>query len=241
MKKDLGDKRYLEEITSRMILVFPPEFIYDGQYICRFEHDGIAMINGFLKEKGYHSVDLIYSPISPPISAEMITTNSLDLVISPYDQDGMSFRNIVNNALNLSLDSSTALWLKKLLPPSTLPATNIVGLSIGFPTQLFYSIVLARIAKQLNPDLFIVFGGPLVTSCITFLATLNELTPIVSGIIPGYGEEPIAQLILCLAKKGDLKEVANLYLPTSDGFQRNFASWKPDKWNLTPTSLYDRQ
>jgi len=223
-----------------MILVFPPEFIYDGRYVCRFEPDGIAMINGFVKEKGYHLVDLVYSPISPLTSDEKIDNNSSDWVISPYNQDGMSFRTIVNSAINLSLDSPTAFGLKNLLPAITLPVTNIIGISIGFPTQLFYSIVLARIAKQLNPDLFIVFGGPLVTSCITFLATLNELTPIVSGIIPGYGEEPLAQLIQCLAEEGELKEVANLYLPALDGFQRNVASWTPDKSNLLTVPDFGR-
>jgi len=98
-----------------MILVFPPEFIYEGRYICRFEPDGIAMINGFVKEKGYHLVDLVYSPISPLISDEKIDNNSSDWVISPYNQDGMSFRTIVNSAINLSLDSPTAIGLKNLL------------------------------------------------------------------------------------------------------------------------------
>jgi anaerobic magnesium-protoporphyrin IX monomethyl ester cyclase len=233
MKDCLQDGKDLEGITSRMILAFPPEFISEGRYICRYEPDGIAMINGFLKEKGYHLVDLVFSPVSPLYSDEKILhENSPDLVSPPYNRDGASFHDIVNTALNLSLDSPTAVWLRDLLPLRTLPETTIIGFSVGFPTQLYYSIVLARIAKALNPNLFVVFGGRMVSSSINFLAGLTELTSIVSGIIPGYGEEPLVQLMLCLEEKGDLKEVANLYLPAIDGFQRNVASWKPDKSHL---------
>ena len=242
MAKRWEDEKHLEGISSRLLLVFPPEFMHEGRYICRFEPDGIAMLNGYLKQNGYHLTDLVYSPISALISDEKISKKkSQDWVISPYNQDGMSFRHIVNAGLSLNLDSMTAVWLKNLLPLLTLPDTNIIGFSIGFPTQLYYSIILARIVKHLNPDIFIVAGGPLVTSCITFMTTLQELIPVCNGIIPGYGEEPLAQLMLCLDGQGDLKEVANLYLPTLDGYQRNAANWKPDKSHLLTVPDFGRK
>ena len=140
-------KRSLDGIASRMVLVFPPETIHDGQCFCRFEPDGIALIKGFLKEKGYRFVELVYSPLDPINIKEYLSLkNSLGWGISLFDQEGISFRNIVNSALNLSLDSSTALSLRNLLPLATLPDTSIIGFSIGFPSQLYHGLVLARVA-----------------------------------------------------------------------------------------------
>lgn len=230
-----GLNRSLAGIASRMVLVFPPETIHDGQCFCRFEPDGIALIKGFLKEQDYHFVDLVYSPLG------LITTKEkMSLKKSFFDQEGISFRNIVNSALNLGLDSSTALSLRNLLPLATLSDTNIIGFSIGFPSQLYHGLVLARVAKQLNPNLFVVLGGPLITSTITFVAKLQELTSVVDGIIAGYGEEPLAQLMLCLEEKRELKDIPNLYLPTTEGFRLNVATWKPDKTNLLSIPDYGR-
>jgi radical SAM superfamily enzyme YgiQ (UPF0313 family) len=234
-------KRSLDGIASRMVLVFPPETIHDGQCFCRFEPDGIALIKGFLKEKGYRFVELVYSPLDPINIKEYLSLkNSLGWGISLFDQEGISFRNIVNSALNLSLDSSTALSLRNLLPLATLPDTSIIGFSIGFPSQLYHGLVLARVAKKLNPNLFVVLGGPLITSYITFIAKLQEMTSDVDGIIAGYGEEPLAQLILCLEEKGELKDIPNLYLPTTEGFRLNIVTWKPDKTYLLTIPDYGR-
>jgi len=228
-------------IDSRMALVFPPETIHEDQCFCRFEPDGIALIKGFLNGKGYRFVDLIYYSLDLITHKDaIIIRNSFSCGASPFDQEGMSFRNIVNTALNLSLESSTALSLRSLLPLATLPDTSIIGFSIGFPSQLYHGLILARIAKQLNPNLFVVLGGPLITSHITFIAKLQEMTSDVDGIIAGYGEEPLAQLILCLDEKGELKDIPNLYLPNTEGFLLNDAKWAPDKTNLLTIPDYGR-
>lgn len=240
-KKEQRRHDCLKQIKSRMVLVFPPEIIHDGQCLCRFEPDGIALIKGFLNEKGYRFVDLVYFPLDRiTAKGKMSLKDSLSCGMSPFDQEGMSFRNVVNSGLNLNLNSSTALSLKRLLPLATLPDTNIIGISIGFPSQLYHGLVLARIAKYLNPNLFVVLGGPLITSHITFIAKLQEMTSDVDGIIAGYGEEPLAQLILCLEEKGDLKNIPNLYLPSSEGFRLNIATWEPDKTNLLTIPDYGR-
>jgi radical SAM superfamily enzyme YgiQ (UPF0313 family) len=234
-------KGSLEGIASRMVLVFPPETIDDGRCFCRFEPDGIALIKGFLKGKGYRSVDLVYSPLDRiAINGKMSLKNSLGWAISPFDQEGTSFRNTVNSALNLGFDSPTALSLRNLLPLATLTDTSIIGFSIGFPSQLYHGLVLARIAKQLNPTLFVVLGGPLITAYITFVAKLHQMTSDVDGIIPGYGEEPLAQLIRCLEEKGQLKDIPNLYLPSTEGFRPNVVTWKPNKTHLLTIPDYGR-
>jgi len=231
----------LNRITSRMVLVFPPETIHEGQCFCRFEPDGIALLKGFLKERGYSFVDLVYAPVAPETTMEMMCPDkSKGWGISPFDEEGISFRNMMHSALNLSLNSSTAKLLMNLLPLSTLINTSIIGFSIGFSSQLYHSLILSRIVKQLNPNIFVVFGGPLITATINFVVELQELSCHVDGIIAGYGEEPLAQLLLCLENKGELKNVPNLYLPTAEGFRLNVATWKPDKTNLLTIPDYGR-
>jgi anaerobic magnesium-protoporphyrin IX monomethyl ester cyclase len=234
-------KKSLAGIISRMVLVFPPETTHDGQWFCRFEPDGIALIKGFLKEKGYRFVDLVYTSLGSINTKKAICLKkSLGWAISPFDQEGVSCRNIVNSALKLNLESPYALSLRNILPLAILPDTNIIGFSIGFPSQLYHGLVLARVAKKLNPNLFVVLGGPLITSYITFVATLQEMTCAVDGIIAGFGEEPLAQLILCMNEKGDLRDIPNLYLPTTEGFRRNVRGWRPDKTNLFTIPDYGR-
>ncbi len=236
-----GLSRSLDGIASHMVLVFPPETTHNGQCFCRFEPDGIAVIKGFLKEKGHRFIDLVYSPLHPVTTKQKTgSKNSFGWAISLFDQEGMSFRNIVNSAHKLSLDSSTALSLRNLLPLASLPNTSIIGFSIGFPSQLYHGLVLARVAKQLNPNLFVVLGGPLITSYIAFITKLAEMTSAVDGIIAGYGEEPLAHLALCLEEKGEMKNIPNLFLPTTEGFQRNFVTWRPDKTILLTIPDYGR-
>jgi len=243
ISKDLKgiEKRPLEGINWPTVLVLPPEIIYDGQCFCRFEPDGIALIKGFLKEKGYRFVDLVYSPLDSKASiVRRLLEKPLGWAISSIDQEGISLRSIVNSAINLSFDSLTALSLTDLLPLSTIENTGIIGFSIGFPSQLYHALILARIAKKLNPNIFVVIGGALITSYITFIATLKEMTSDVDGIIAGYGEEPLAQLILCMEEKGELVSVPNLYLSTPEGFRLNMVTWKPDKENLLTIPDYGR-
>jgi len=236
-----GINRSLEGIDSRIALVFPPEIICDGYWFCRFEPDGIALIKGFLKERGYSFVDLIYSQVEPLTERKKtVLKKPFDWAISTFDQEGTSLRAVVQLALNLSLDSPTALSLKKLLPMATFSNTNIIGFSIGFPSQLYHALILARIAKQLSQNLFIVLGGALITSYITFVAKLQEITSVADGIIAGFGEEPLAQLILCLGEKRELKGVSNLYLPTPEGFQLNGTTWEPDNSHLQTIPDYGR-
>ena len=233
-------KKFLNEVISRMMLVFPPEIIFNNQCICRFEPDGIALLKGFLKSRGYRFVDIVY----PSVKAITIENNLLKhhsgWAISQIDQEGISLRYVVNSALDLSLDSSLAISLKCFLPTDQLLATRIIGFSVGFPSQLFHALILARIAKRLNPNIFVVLGGALISSYITFITTIHEMTSFVDGIIPGYGEEPLARLALCLDRNGNLKDVPNIYLSSAEGFRSNLTSWQPDKNNLLVVPDYDR-
>jgi len=231
----------LDRISWRTVLVFPPEAILGGKYFCRFEPDGIALIKGYLKERGYRYVDLVYSSFDCGFINEWKTLlNPFGWAISPIDKEGLSMRSIVNSALSQRLDTLNALSLKTLLPLDTIQNTGIIGFSIGFPSQLYHALILARIAKELNPKIFVVIGGALITSYITFVVTLTDILNVVDGIIGGYGEEPLAQLILCIEEKGDLGRIPNLYLSTAGGFMHNIVSWKPNKNSLLTIPDYGR-
>lgn len=238
----LKNKKLLSEVSLYTVLVFPPERIHYGKCCCRYEPDGLAIINGYLKSLGYRYSKLVFSEYVDKFVVEKERKkNPYGWSISDIDQEGVSFRNIVNRAIKCSMNSLTVIQLKKLISNVALSTTGIVGFSIGFPSQLYYAIILARIVKKINNNAFIVFGGPIITSYIKFVSQLKEIISIVDGLVPGFGEVPLAKLILALEKKGDIDAVPNLYLSKIDVFKQNEVDWLPDKTNLLIIPDYDRK
>lgn len=80
-----SNNKSFNDIASHIILVFPPETIQNNRYYCRFEPDGIALINGYLKKKGVRFVDLVYVPVTPLTdNLESINKKPFGWAISGY-------------------------------------------------------------------------------------------------------------------------------------------------------------
>ncbi|GEM_PF-6622923 len=231
-------ERPLDSVVSRTVLVFPPELVQGRQCSCRFEPDGIALIKGYLKKRGYDAVDLVYSP--PCLPHTKVGDGHQGWGISPFDQEGHSFRGVVTAASVVDLESTTACVLRDMLPLAVMSRATLIGMSVGFPSQLYHAIILARVIKRLYPHIFIVFGGPLITSYVTLVVTIPELASTVDGIVAGFGEEPIAQLLLCLEEGGDRSKVPNLYVSRGNSFSLNRVVWSPDGETLRTVPDYGR-
>jgi len=88
---------------------------------------------------------------------------------------------------------------------------DLVGFSVIFPEQLFYSLIISKMLKSFNKDIFIVMGGAQITKHINYLIKKEELSNFVDGFIVDDGEEPLAELIYQLEHSRNFKKVPNLY------------------------------
>jgi anaerobic magnesium-protoporphyrin IX monomethyl ester cyclase len=76
---------------------------------------------------------------------------------------------------------------------------DILGVS-QFTHNRHESLLLARLAKKLNPDGFVVFGGPHATHRAREILDQERA---VDAVILGEGEETFVELARCLAAKGE--------------------------------------
>ena len=102
---------------------------------------------------------------------------------------------------------STYSWheISKLLadnPPSLLGVSQ-------FTHNRFESLRLARMAKEANPECFVVFGGPHATHRFNELLAQNK---IVDAVVVGEGEETFCELARCLvtSENCDLRSVKGI-------------------------------
>ncbi len=93
---------------------------------------------------------------------------------------------------------------------------SLVGISIVYPQQLFFALLIAKLIKEeFDKNIHIVFGGPLITKNINELITSENMYAYVDFFITNDGEEPLLKLITDLPKKR-FSEVPNLYFRSLD-------------------------
>lgn len=96
-------------------------------------------------------------------------------------------------------------------------------------------------AKSLNPQLPIVFGGPLATVITEQLLT----SPLVDYAVRGQGEQPMSELVDCFINGGDPSEVVGVANRDSQGnvesvfLDKN--SFPPYPWHLLEVERYVRK
>lgn len=217
----------LENVKLKTILIYPPLFPIPGPNL------GIPILHGFLKSKGYKNIEAVdlnsmycnrYNKLSIKkyFSAVKTFLTSLDI------------RKVKCEAINFHLrHASPVLSLKKMLysatkscPTSRKEMKNlfkkiapliikkkpdIVGISVAYPIQIFYSLILARVIKAIKKDTFIILGGAQIGRHINFLIKNKALTKVIDGFIESDGEEPLTELIYQLDNGKNLETVPNLY------------------------------
>ena len=101
---------------------------------------------------------------------------------------------------------------------------SLVGISIVYPQQLFFALLIAKLIKEeFDQNIHIVFGGPQITKHINDLITSENMYAYVDFFITHDGEEPLLKLITDLPKKR-FSEVPNLYfrcLDKAKGFENS--------------------
>ncbi len=116
-------------------------------------------------------------------------------------------------------------------------ADGVVGFSLGSFDQLVPSLTLATLVKRIDPSVFIVFGG----AVISFMGKSLEMPPLyqlVDGFIIGEGETPLYQLVDSLDNNRSLDKVPNLIYKDSNSIRKTDTHTIEDV-NALPTPSFE--
>jgi radical SAM superfamily enzyme YgiQ (UPF0313 family) len=95
---------------------------------------------------------------------------------------------------------------------------DIVGISIQYPDQMLLGLILAKLAKKINPNCYVVLGGPQITAQIEQFTAPGPLVKYVDGVMVHETEVGLRELIEARRDGAALDEVSNLYFKDGDSF-----------------------
>ncbi len=87
---------------------------------------------------------------------------------------------------------------------------KVLGCSIYAMSQVAPSLVLARVAKRMDPRVRVVFGGPWCGMARRLFPTIPELFEDVDGVVLYEGERPLAEYLGALRSSADPDSAPNL-------------------------------
>lgn len=94
---------------------------------------------------------------------------------------------------------------------------GVVGFSVMFNEQFYFSALAAKMIKETSPSTKIVFGGAISTALIE--DTLSH--PYIDFVISSEGEEAFLQLLNALESKESLDEIPNLAFRSRNTIRKN--------------------
>lgn len=102
--------------------------------------------------------------------------------------------------------------IRKLLKPFIKRGKfSLIGISVIYPEQLFFALIIARVIKNsLGRDIKVVLGGAQVSKHLKALLESPEVNELVDFLIKGDGEEPLYQLLRTVPGN-DFLRIPNLY------------------------------
>jgi len=93
---------------------------------------------------------------------------------------------------------------------------DLVGLSVIYPEQLFFAVLIADELKRMFPGARLVAGGAQISKHIECLKTDREMAALFDYLVVEDGEEPF-RLLLEAPDSGDVADIPNLYARTAQG------------------------
>jgi len=117
--------------------------------------------------------------------------------------------------------------IKDLLPDEDI---NIFALDLHWHYQSHAVIETAREIKFSRPDSFVLLGG---FTASYFVMEIMQMFPFIDGIITGFGEFPVVELLKARKSGRDFSSVPNLVWRKDDGVVVNTSRYSSDQ------SIYD--
>jgi len=93
---------------------------------------------------------------------------------------------------------------------------DLVGLSVIYPEQLFFALLIADELKKMFPAVRIVAGGAQISKHIDCLKTHKEVAALFDYLVVDDGEEAF-RMLLEAPDPGDVANIPNLYVRTPRG------------------------
>ncbi len=129
--------------------------------------------------------------------------------------DADSSHYIADFAARESGNAFADFYRDSVLPELAARPPKLLGISVSGPFQLAAAFTLARVAKQVEPKLFVVIGGAFFSTLPRVLleeATAARLFAHVDAFVFNEGELPLAQLIDDLSRGGPVRASPNVLL-----------------------------
>ena len=102
-------------------------------------------------------------------------------------------------------------YLREAVVPSTLAEKpDIVGISVSFVSQLITSLTLARLLREADKKVHIVFGGGVCTRLANICGIHPKLFEYLDSLVLYEGEKPLLRLMEALDQGKGLQGVPNL-------------------------------
>ncbi|GAK59406.1 hypothetical protein U27_06390 [Candidatus Vecturithrix granuli] len=229
-------ERDLNKITLKTLLLYPPGS--PRHNICPLL--SISQLHAFLKSRGYSG--LVVEDLSKPSKMYQYFGRLSDLIprkfypflkyilssitkkIIQYQSSRTPSPDIITSSLDAIITSAIQYEGERVNKYYNYAANlikndniRIVGFSVFYPIQLYYSLILAKLLKMSHKHLFIIIGGVLITKHAAILSKNTELCKFIDGFIIFDGEEPLAELIYQLEHSHDFSKIPNLYFKNGNG------------------------
>jgi len=119
---------------------------------------------------------------------------------------------------------------------------QLVGLSVIYPEQLFFAVLIAAELKRRVPGVRIVAGGAQISRHIDYLKGDKDVAALFDYLVVEDGQQPFLEL-LDLPAGGDAMHIPNLYVRSGEGgfvYTGKEFLLPPDEYPMADFSGFDR-
>ncbi len=166
-------------------------------------------------EHSFSTIDSAYAIINAAFAPTEISYNlKMRYAMDKFDDIEAA---IVDEQENPYLE----LYREEFVPRIIAGGYDLVGIGMAFDEQLVGGLSLAKVLKEMAPEIHIVAGGTLLTKLSVSLQKLNKMFSPLDTVILYEGETPIIKLIEHLSGNLSREEVPNLLYRTAEGLHAN--------------------
>jgi radical SAM superfamily enzyme YgiQ (UPF0313 family) len=246
VKRDNKELKYLPKIKNKLVLLLHilfSERVYKLLYarFLRFQYRPFRSLNGIMhfyreKKQQLHllliekyvieGLKILYE-IGNDIDYKTIQTLKTNDAEFEFDHYLLDYWNLKFSQIYKLLDSEfidkTYLSLGPDYFGEIKPGKKqIFGISVAFFTQFGAAISLAKHIKQINPQAFVVIGGPVIRHVSEKFDKVNQLFDVIDCFVETEGEDVLLELSNKIANKEDWHSVSGIiYKGTNNKIIKN--------------------
>ncbi|HID99715.1 MAG TPA: hypothetical protein EYP59_05420 [Thiotrichaceae bacterium] len=197
-------------MSLNLLLIYPPGEISHLRYPNDGPPLGIPQLCGYLKTQGITASSLDMNLSNKWLCRLNNTFRSkLEWEYNYYGETEYSSLQAMIKATQTEQPANMSKYVSKIQAQLQKKSIDVIGFSILYPRQLYYTLILAQQLKQKFPKIRLIAGGSLVNKYIQELLQ----TTVFDAFIKGDGELPLYQYLT----HSPFSEIPNLYYRNSNG------------------------